>query len=164
MDRFVSHFTNRLDAKGRVSIPAPFRAVLARDGHDGLYIYPSLYTEALDCGGNALLQELDALVAPFSPNSEERDALEIVLYGDSEVLKVDGEGRVILTEKMKLHTGITTEATFVGGGHSKFQIWEPSRFQAQREEAKSRLRDLRRRLGSGPAAAEAPPQPPGARD
>ena len=164
MDRFVSHFTNRLDAKGRVSIPASFRAVLARDGHDGLYVYPSLYSEALDCGGNALLQEIDKLVEPFPPSSEERDALDLALFGDSEILKVDGEGRVILSDKMRLHTGITTEVTFVGGGHSKFQIWEPSRFQAQREEAKSRLRDLRKRLGSGPAATEAAPQPPGARD
>ena len=37
MDRFVSHYTLRLDTKGRVSIPAPFRAVLARDGFEGLY-------------------------------------------------------------------------------------------------------------------------------
>ena len=164
MDRFVSQFTNRLDAKGRVSIPASFRAVLARDGFEGLYVYPALYAEALDCGGNALLREIDALVAPLPSYSEERDALEIALYGESEILKIDGEGRVILTETMKRHTGITTEATFVGGGHSKFQIWEPSRFQAQREEAKSRVRDLRKRLGSGPAATETPPQPPGARD
>ena len=98
MDRFVSHFTNRLDAKGRVSIPASFRAVLARDGFDGLYVYPSLYSDALDCGGNALLGEIDALLAPLSPYSEERDAYAATLYGESEILKIDGEGRVILTE------------------------------------------------------------------
>ena len=48
MDRFVSHYTLRLDAKGRVSIPAPFRAVLARDGFEGLYCYPTLDRPALD--------------------------------------------------------------------------------------------------------------------
>ena len=42
MNRFVSNYTLRLDAKGRVSIPAPFRQVLARDGFDGLYAYPTL--------------------------------------------------------------------------------------------------------------------------
>src|SRR5882724_7891968 len=51
MDRFVSHYTLRLDAKGRVSIPAPFRAVLARDGFEGLYCYPTLDRPALDAGG-----------------------------------------------------------------------------------------------------------------
>ena len=55
MDRFVSHYTLRLDAKGRVSIPAPFRAVLARDGFEGLYCYPTLDRPALDAGGRLVL-------------------------------------------------------------------------------------------------------------
>src|SRR5512141_679719 len=65
MDRFVSHYTLRLDAKGRVSIPASFRAVLARDGFDGLYCYPTLDRPALDAGGNALLSEIEQLIARF---------------------------------------------------------------------------------------------------
>ena len=52
MDRFVSNFTLRLDAKGRVSIPASYRAVLARDGFDGLYCYPALDQPAVDAGGD----------------------------------------------------------------------------------------------------------------
>ena len=67
MDRFVSHYMLRLDAKGRVSVPASFRAVLARDGFDGLYCYPALDRPALDAGGNALLAEIEALLAGFSP-------------------------------------------------------------------------------------------------
>lgn len=164
MDRFVSHYTNRLDSKGRVSIPASFRAVLARDGFEGLYVYPSLYSEALDCGGHALLSEIDALLAPLSPYSEERDAYAATLYGESEVLKIDGEGRVILTDGMKARVSIANEVTFVGQGH-KFQIWEPGRFRAHLEEARNRVRDLRKQLSSGHAAAGAlSPQPPGARD
>ena len=162
MDRFVSHFTNRLDAKGRVSIPAPFRAVLAREGIEGLFVYPSLYSEALDCGGNALLSEIDALMAPFPPYSEQRDAYAATLYGESEVLKIDGEGRVILTDTMKSRVSIGNEVTFVGQGH-KFQIWEPERFRAHLEEARIRVRNLRSQLGAGPAAT-ATSRPPGARD
>ena len=163
LDRFVSHFTNRLDAKGRVSIPAPFRAVLARDGFEGLYVYPSLHADALDCGGHALLREIDALLAPLSPYSEEWDAYASTLHGESELLKLDGEGRVILSETMKLHTGITTEVTLVGQGH-KFQIWEPGRFRAHLEEARRRVRDHRKQLSSGHAAQITAPQPHGARD
>jgi MraZ protein len=61
MDRFVSNFTNRVDAKGRVSIPASFRLVLGRDGFEGLYVHPALDMAALDAGGNALLGEIDGL-------------------------------------------------------------------------------------------------------
>ncbi|MDN3720076.1 hypothetical protein QW131_15015 [Roseibium salinum] len=59
MAGFVSHFTNRLDAKGRVSIPAPFRAVLARDGFEGLYCIASPHCQAVDAGGNELLAEIE---------------------------------------------------------------------------------------------------------
>ncbi len=162
MERFVSNFTNRLDAKGRVSIPAPFRAVLARDGFDGLYVHPSLDVEGIDCGGHALLQEIDELLGTLSPYSEERDMFSTALLGASEVLKVDPEGRVILSESLKAYAGVSAEITFVGQGH-KFQIWEPSRFRAHMDEARNRVRDLRKQLSSRHAAAP-PPRPPGARE
>lgn len=151
MDRFVSNFTNRLDAKGRVSIPATFRAVLARDGYEGLCVLPSLDQQALDAGGNALLTEIDRLLEGLAPYSEERDALSTALLGTSEVLKVDAEGRMILTESLKSFAGITDAVTFVGHGH-KFQIWEPETFRAHLEEARAKARDLRRRIGESRTA------------
>src|ERR1700739_3513912 len=153
MDRFVSHYTLRLDTKARVSIPAPFRAVLARDGFEGLYCYPTLDRPALDAGGNALLKEIESLVGRFPPYSDERADFSAALYGTSETLKIDGEGRVILSESLKTHAGIAEAAAFVGLGH-KFQIWEPERFRAQLAEATGKVRALKQQLGS-PRGAEA---------
>ena len=161
LDRFVSHSTNRLDAKGRVSIPATFRGVLARDGFEGLYVHPSLDAQAVDCGGHALLREIDGLLERLPPYSEERDLFSTALLGTSEILKVDTEGRVILTDSVKHHAGISSEVTFVGQGH-KFQIWEPSRFRAHLEEARNRVRDLRKQLSARHAASA--PHPRGARE
>ena len=118
---FLSNYTSRLDAKGRVSIPAPFRAVLGRDGFEDLYVHPSLDVEAVDCGGHALLREIHELLRPLSPYSEERDLFSTALIGTSEILKIDTEGRVILSESAKTYAGIATEVTFVGHGF-KFQI------------------------------------------
>jgi MraZ protein len=151
MDRFVSNVTLRLDAKGRVSIPAPFRAVLARDGFEGLYCYPALDRPAIDAGGNALMADIEALIGEFPPYSQEREQLAIALYGSSETLKIDGEGRVMLTESLKAHAGITDAVAFVGLGH-KFQMWAPQRLRAELEEASRTVRTLRTRLGSGRAA------------
>ncbi len=156
MDIYVSNYTNRLDAKGRVSIPAPFRAVLARDVFVGLYVHPSLDQEALDCGGHALLREIDGLLSGYTPYSEERDLLSLALMGSSEILKVDSEGRVILTETLKTYAAISNEVTFVGVGH-KFQIWESGRFRARMGEARTRARDSLKQPGSRPAAPDAPP-------
>jgi len=159
MDRFVSNFTLRLDAKGRVSIPASFRAVLARDGFDGLYVYPTLDRPALDAGGNALLGEIEQLIKTFPPFSEQREDLSAALYGTSETVKIDGEGRVILSDGLKAHAGIADAVAFVGLGH-KFQIWEPERFRAQLAEATGKVRALKKQLGSRTAADD----PHGARE
>jgi MraZ protein len=152
VDRFVSHYSLRLDAKGRVSIPAPFRAVLMRDGFEGLYCYPALDRPALDAGGNALLKEIEALIGRFAPYSEEREQFSSALYATSEILKIDGEGRVVLTEALKSNAGITDVVAFVGQGH-KFQIWEPGRFRAELAEATEKVRALKKQLGSRMAAA-----------
>jgi MraZ protein len=156
MNRFVSNYTLRLDAKGRVSIPASYRFVLGRDGFDGLYCYPALDRPAIDAGGNALMSEIEALIARFAPYSEEREQFATALYGTSETLKVDGEGRVILSEALKSHAGIAESVAFVGLGH-KFQIWEPKRFASELAEATQKVRELRKRLGSQSTA-------PGARE
>jgi MraZ protein len=147
MNRFVSNITLRLDSKGRVSIPASFRTVLSRDGFDGLYCYPALDRPAIDAGGNALMSEIEALIERFTPFSEEREQFALALYGTSETLKVDGEGRVVLSETLKRHAGITDAVTFVGLGH-KFQIWEPGRFQNELAEATQKVRALKTELSS----------------
>ena len=159
MDQFVSHYLLRLDAKGRISVPALFRAVLARDGFEGLYCYPALDRPALDAGGNALLAEIQMLIAGYAPYSEQREQFALSLYGTSETLKIDSEGRVVLTETLKAHAGITDAATFVGLGH-KFRIWEPSRFRAELAEATEKVRAYKQELGNRMAAAK----PLGARE
>jgi MraZ protein len=149
MDRFVSTFTNKLDAKGRVSVPASFREVLARDGYEGgVYCYPSLDTPALDAGGERLAKEIDGLLQGLDPYSDERDELSVALYGDVQVLKLDGDGRIVLPEPLKVHAGIATQVTFVGLGQ-KFQIWEPGRFEAFRARARDKVRDHRKLFSAG---------------
>jgi MraZ protein len=158
MNRFVSHYTLRLDSKGRVSIPAPYRAVLNRDGFDGLYCYPALDRPAIDAGGNALMGEIESLIAQFAPFSDQREQFATALYGTSDTLKLDGEGRVVMTEVQKSHAGIKDAVSFVGLGH-KFQIWEPGRFRTELSEATDKVRELRRQLGS-----QAAQRAPGARE
>jgi MraZ protein len=159
MDRFVSHHVLRLDAKGRVSVPASFRAVLARDGFDGLYCHPALDRPAIDAGGNALLSEIEALIAGFPLYSQEREQFSLALYGTSETLKIDGEGRVVLTDAYKAHAGITEAVIFVGLGH-KFRIWEPGRFRAELAEATDMVRAFKAVPGTRSAVA----RPHGARE
>ena len=67
MDQFVSAFTNKIDTKGRVSVPASFRTVLTKDSLDGIYCYPSLDAPALDAGGQRLVDKINGLVEGWRP-------------------------------------------------------------------------------------------------
>jgi MraZ protein len=154
MDRFVSHISNRLDAKGRVSLPAPFRALLQKDGVDGLYIHPALGQPTLDCGGARLISELEALVKRFPAYSRERELLSTAVFGMSQQVKLDGEGRFIVTDMMREHAGITDQIVFVGLDH-KFQIWSPERFAERRKVATDEMQRLLDLLGAMPAGQAA---------
>ncbi len=70
------------------------------------------------------------------------------LFGTSEVLTIDQDGRTILPDRLREHAGITTHITFVGLGE-KFQMWEPKRFEAHLAGARQKVRDLRKLLGAG---------------
>src|SRR5687767_15559366 len=159
MDRFVSTFINKIDAKGRVSVPAPFRAVLERDGYagGGIYCYPSLDAPALDAGGQRLADNIDRLLDGLPDYSDERDELSVALYGDVHTLAIDQDGRIVLPETLRAHAGLSTHVAFVGLGQ-KFQMWEPGRFEARRAAAREKVRD-HRRLFAGRPQPGGEPQP-----
>jgi MraZ protein len=160
MDRFVSTFTNKIDAKGRVSVPAPFRAILQRDGYaGGIYCYPSLDAPALDAGGERLAQKIDSLLEDLPDYSDERDELSVALYGDVQVLAIDGDGRIVLPEDLRSHAGLSGHVTFVGLG-DKFQMWAPERFEERRRRARDKVQDHRRLF----AASGAPKRSDGESD
>ena len=94
------------------------------------------------------------MIGRFTPFSEHREQFALVLYGTSETLKIDGEGRVVLSDNLKRHAGITDAVAFVGLGH-KFQIWEPGRFQKELAEATQKVRALQGELSSQVAARDA---------
>lgn len=152
MDGFVATFINRLDQKGRVSVPASFRAVLARDGEDGLYCYPALDRPAIDGGGARLRQAISERLSVFETFSDDHESLATAFYGESRILKIDPDGRVVLPEEFRAYAGISDMAAFVGQGF-KFQIWEPGKFAERQSEAREHLRSVTRGLGrSNPTA------------
>lgn len=144
MDRFVSTFTNKIDVKGRVSVPASFRAILGRDGYaGGIYCYPSLDAPALDAGGERLAKKIDGLLADLPDYSDERDELSVALYGDVQILALDGDGRIVIPEALRAHAGLDGAVTFVGLG-DKFQMWAPDKFDERRRRARDKVQDHRR--------------------
>jgi MraZ protein len=148
MDRFLSSATNRIDAKGRVSVPAPFRAVLQKRGYTDLYALRALDQPALDVGGTDLLERYEQRIALEDPFMQTADDMSFFVHGDGAFLKLDQDGRITVTDFVREHTGISNEATFVGRG-SFFQIWEPSRLADHSQSVRRRLAALRSSAGDG---------------
>ncbi len=151
MDEFVSSFTNKIDAKGRVSVPASFRAVLVKEQSDEIFCHPALDSAALDAGGPRLVKHIRGLLEDLAPYSDEKDQLATALFGESEYLKIDSDGRIVLPLRLRDVAGFKGQVTFVGLG-DKFQMWEPTQFEEARNAARSKVRDLRKLLGKGRSA------------
>lgn len=147
MDQFVSNFTNRIDGKGRVSVPASFRSILTSQGFDGLFCYPSLDTDALEAGGRPLVESIHELIDALIPYSDERNQLSHVLLGDGVTLSIDQDGRVTLPDQLRAHASLDKEVVFVGTG-DKFFMWSPVHYASYRAEARTRARELKPFLGA----------------
>ena len=147
---FVSTFVNKLDAKGRVSIPAPYRQILAQQELGGLYCIPSFVSPSLEAFGNALLTQFQQRLEKYDPLfSESYDEEAQVVLAAAQSLNFDDEGRVRLPDDLIAHAGITERVVFVGLGQ-KFQMWDPVRFEPVQRERIARARVAR--TGNGGAA------------
>jgi MraZ protein len=147
---FVSTIVNKLDAKGRVSIPAPFRQILAQQTLRGFYCFPSFVSPALEAFGEDLLADFQKRLGAVDPLfSEDYDAQAQAVVGETQLLNFDDEGRVRLPDDFLAHAGIKDRVLFVGM-IQKFQIWDPDRFEPVRLERIARARATR--LGTGDAA------------
>ncbi len=142
MDRFLSSAINRIDSKGRVSVPAHFRSVVQKRGYGDLYALRALDVPALDVGGVDLLDRYEERIALEDPFLQTADDMSFFCHGDGAFLKLDQDGRITVTDFLREHTGIEAEVAFVGRG-TFFQMWEPSRLKAHGEAVRARLLKLR---------------------
>ncbi len=131
---FRGTFTNKIDAKGRISVPAKFRAVTAAQEFAGIICFPSLIDPCIEGGGPDLEAEIDIMLGRLDPFSRERNVLANLLKAQSAELMFDADGRVSLPEMLTSKAGITDQVTFVGLGN-KFQLWEPKAYEAYLAEA-----------------------------
>ncbi len=125
---FLSNYENKIDKKGRVSVPAIFRSHLNSLGYNGFITYPSFNYPALEACSQDRIEKLSNTIDTLNPFEEKRDYFATSILSESENLQFDTEGRVSLTNKLLIHTKIKNNVLFVGLGKT-FQIWEPKNFE-----------------------------------
>lgn len=137
MSQFLGSHQNRLDAKGRVSVPAAFRAALRKaDEQGGLILHPSHRHACIEAWPAAAFAQLAEQLEQLPSFSDEEDDLATTLFADSHPVEPDKEGRIMLPEALVAHAGLTDSVCFMGLG-KRFQIWSPEAAEARRSAARS---------------------------
>ena len=135
MSRFLSNATNRIDAKGRVSVPSAFRSVLAQRNVQELYCFQDFVFPAISVGGPDLLERFERQIAAEDPFSPDANEMSLLIHGGGVFMKLDAEGRLMVTDFIRDFTGISDEVTFVGRA-DHFQLWQPQAFAAAQAQAR----------------------------
>jgi MraZ protein len=145
MTHFLGTHQNRLDANGRVSIPAPFRAALKSRGDTNgngthLVLRPSHQHQCIEAWPAELFDALSEQLNRLNLFSPQHDDLAASLFADAFPVEADKEGRVVLPDSLVSYAGLTDAVVFMGLGRT-FQIWEPAAADRRRTEARERARE-----------------------
>ncbi len=146
---FRGEGVQKVDTKGRVSIPAHYRRVL--ESGDPSYsegkapefviVYGDHRRDFLECFTIDAANDVDARIAELPRGSARRRAMEKLFHGQSLPLTVDETGRIVLPAKLRQKIGIEGEAYFIAMGDT-FQIWKPATFESQDSDVEALLDDL----------------------
>ena len=125
---FLSTYENKIDKKGRVSVPASFRSYLSNLGYNGVICYPSFNNQSIEAWPQDRIEKISNSIDSLNPFEEKRDFFATSILSESINLQFDSEGRISLTPKLLKHAKISNSMIFVGQGKT-FQIWEPKIFE-----------------------------------
>ena len=134
---FLSNYENKIDKKGRVSVPATFRSHLSSMGYNSFIAYPSFNHFALEACSQDRIEKLSNTIDSLNPFEEKRDYFATSILSESENLQFDTEGRVFFSKKLLNHAKIKTNVLFVGLGKT-FQVWEPTNFEKFKDIARKK--------------------------
>ena len=125
---FLSTYENKMDKKGRVSVPASFRSYLSNLGYNGVVCYHSFNNQSIEAWPQDRIEKISNTIDTLNPFEEKRDFFATSILSESTNLHFDSEGRISLTPKLLKHAKIKNSMVFVGQGKT-FQIWEPYAFE-----------------------------------
>ena len=134
---FLSTYENKLDKKGRVSVPASFRSYLSSLGYNGVICYPSFNNQSIEACSQDRIEKLSNTIDSLNPFEEKRDFFATSILSESISLQFDSEGRISLPSKLLKHAKIKNNMLFVGQGKT-FQIWEPLIFEKFKAQARKK--------------------------
>lgn len=128
MALFLSNYENKLDKKGRVSVPAAFRNQLVNEAFPGIVAFPAPKQEAIEACGFARFETMQPILSKLNPFGEDFNTLVTLLASEAQPMQFDAEGRINLTDRLIARAGIKDKVVFAGRMNT-FQIWSPEKYE-----------------------------------
>ena len=147
MNLFLSQYINKIDKKGRVSLPSAFRNVLPIENKNELILFKSLKFSAIDGCNYERINKIAERIDKLDILSDDQDDFSTSIFSEIVPTNLDKEGRFLIPELLKEYSNIADEVTFIGQGHY-FQIWEPKAALKRQEKSRERLISQKKTLGS----------------
>ena len=136
MKYFVGTYENKMDSKGRVSLPAPFRDIVTNGDSTSFYIFPSPTSNTLEAGGADLMDYIASSIEEQAPMfSEEESALSYIM-ASARLVQCDSTGRFVMPAEFIEFVNLNISATFVGKGR-RFQIHNSNAYSEIKQDARN---------------------------
>lgn len=116
---FLGQYRHSIDEKGRLTIPARYRAELAT----GAYVTQG-YERNLLVYTTASFEHLAAQANMLSTTNAEAREVRRVIFARASGVSLDSAGRILIPTFLREYAGLDTEAEVVGAG-VYFEIWSP---------------------------------------
>ena len=142
---FRGRYQHTIDPKGRLSVPAKFRDVLAN--YDGnLVVVPNEHS--LEVHPLEEWQRIEEKLNAQSQFAREVRELSRLYVSRAKDVSLDAAGRVLLPPDARDQAGLAKDVTLVGGGLPQFEVWDRGRFEEYERTRQDRLPSLFERLSS----------------
>lgn len=140
---FTGEYPQRIDSKGRMSIPSDFRRVLERNDPDwteglspGLYLlYGEHLVDRLQVWTVAKMNEVaEQLRAakPTTPEAARAKAMSTrLILGQSVRLEVDATGRIVMPARQRQKLGLAEGEVVFSGAGDHFEVWAAETYEAK---------------------------------
>lgn len=133
--RFRGSEEVKVDAKGRVSIPAKFRRVFESCDPDWdtgkraqlVIVYGTRDWNYLQLFTMTAMEEIEDGISRMPRGSAARNLLENIYQGHADEAEIDADGRLVLPQKLREKIGLTDSAFFISAGDS-LKVWNPAAY------------------------------------
>jgi MraZ protein len=136
---FKGTYRHRIDGKGRLPVPAPFRRTLLTQGAERVVV--TVLDQCLAAYAPQEWARLEGQLAAMPAFSRQVKALTRVLASRAIDCDLDVQGRILLPASLRQAAGLAREAVVIGA-LARFEIWAPEGWEAFLRESERLLEDV----------------------